>query len=77
MENLKLKKKEIMNNFKLNKYSILVSTTVIEVGVDIPNATVMIIEDANKMGLSQLHQLREKLAGEKRKAHVYYYIKEV
>ena len=47
-----------MNNFLKKKYKILVSTTVIEVGIDFPNATVIVIENANKFGLSQLHQLR-------------------
>lgn len=64
-------KEAVMKDFRANRISVLVATTVVEVGVDVPNATVMIINNAESFGLSQLHQLRGRIG---RGAHKSYCI---
>ena len=64
-------KSDVMSSFAKGEYNILISTTVVEVGVDVENATVMLIEDAERYGLSQLHQLRGRVGRSSHQSYCY------
>ena len=64
-------KDAVMTDFRDRRYDILVSTSVIEVGIDLPNATVMLIEGADRFGLADLYQLRGRVGRSNRRAYAY------
>src|SRR5213075_2407002 len=69
---MKAKEKDgVMRRFKAGEHQVLVSTTVIEVGIDVPNATAIVIEHAERFGLAQLHQLRGRVGRGRARGHCF------
>ena len=64
-------KSQVMENFKNKKFDLLIATPVIEVGVDIPNATCIIIESSDRFGMAQLHQIRGRVGRSDKKSYCY------